>query len=430
MLNEDIKPFFADWDELDKEKYCIFKYYFETRENIKDAAAHLCREQSTALWKRVDVNEDFRNVYGAKVINIREIGKTNTPAIPNQDNNKGYSCIEVEIAHPHINFGPKIPNLITAACGEGAFFTQGIDSIKLLDIKFQNKYLGNFEGPRFGVKGIRNIVNVKDRPLVCGVVKPNIGLKPKEFAELAYKAYIGGADATKDDEMLADTEYNTTKERVSMVIEAMHKAEDRTGEKKMFIANITDEVDRILELYDMVVELGGNGVMLNAMTIGLSAARMLAKKTKIPLFSHFDFIAPFSRHPNFGIATEVITKLQRLSGFDGIIMPGLGSRMKTSDEEVISNVKLCLSGFGDIKTSLPIPGGSDWAGSLKNMYGTFKTKDFSMVPGRGIFGHPDGPEAGARSIRQAWEAIEHNIEIEEYSRTHNELRRAIDAFGS
>ncbi len=412
MLNEDNKPFFADWNELDKEKYCIFKYYFETKENIEDAAAHLCREQSTALWKRVDVDEDFREIHGAKVISIKEVGKTDTPAIPNKGSSKNYFCVEVEIAHPYINFGPKIPNLITAACGEGAFFTPGIDSIKLLDIKFQSKYLKNFEGPKFGVEGIRKILNIKDRPLVCGVVKPNIGLKPKEFAELAYKAYLGGVDATKDDEMLADTEYSPTKERVAIVIEAMHKAEDKTGEKKMFITNITDEVDNILELHDMVVELGGNGVMLNAMTIGLSATRMLTKKTKVPIFSHFDFIAPFSRHPNFGVSTQVITKLQRLSGFDGIIMQGLGNRMKTSTKEVKENVNLCLNKFENIKTSLPIPGGSDWAGSLKNMYETFKTKDFSMVPGRGIFGHPDGPESGARSIRHAWEAIEKNIKIE------------------
>ncbi len=430
MLNENEKPFFADWNELDKEKYCVFKYYFETREDVKEAAAHLCREQSTILWKRGDVDEDFRDIHGAKVISIEVVGRTDTPAIPNSDNKGWYSCVEVEIAHPHINFGSRIPNLITAACGEGAFFTPGIDSIKLLDIRFPDNYLKRFGGPRFGIDGIRTILGVKDRPLICGVVKPNIGLRPKEFAELAYKAYLGGVDATKDDEMLADAQYNTIEERVSAVIEVMHKAEDKTGEKKMFIANITDEVDKILELHDLVVELGGNGVMLNSMAVGLSAARMLAKSTKVPMFSHFDFIAPFSRHPKFGVATQVITKLQRISGFDGIVMPGLGGRMKTPNNEVRDNVDLCLNKFGDIKTTLPIPGGSDWAGSLKGMYETFKTKDFSMVPGRGIFGHPNGPEAGARSIRQAWEAIEQDIEIAEYSKTHTELEKAIDAFGS
>lgn len=429
-MKEENKPFFADLKDLDRERYCVFKYYFETPFNIEDAAAHLCREQSTALWKRVNVDEDFRPLYGAKVVELKKIGELRSPSIE-APHAKGtsYNQAIVSIAHPHVNFGPKLPNLMTAACGEGAFFTPGINSIKLLDIEFPESYLKHFEGPKFGVQGIRKILGVKDRPLVCGVVKPNIGLKPKDFAELAYKAYLGGIDATKDDEMLSDVSYSPTKERVAAVIEKMHKAEDKTGEKKIFITNITDEVDRILELHDMVVELGGNGVMLNGMTVGLSAARMLSKRTKVPIFSHFDFIAPYTRHPNFGLTTQVVTKLQRLSGFDGIIMPGLGDRMNTTPQEVRENVDICLAGWSNIRDCLPVPGGSDWAGSLLPMYKAFGTKDFSMVPGRGVFGHPAGPEGGARSIRQAWEALEKGVSIEEYAKTHQELRQAIAAFG-
>lgn len=412
------------------EDYCIFKYYFETPFDPEETAAHLCRETSTALWKRVDVEEDFRGVHGAKVISLKRLGTTREPGLE-APHAKGdvYNQVEVEIAHPHINFGPKIPNLMTTACGEGAFFTPGINSIKLLDIEFPETYLKEFEGPKFGVAGIRKIIEVYDRPFVTGVVKPNIGLKPKDFAELAYKAYLGGIDATKDDEMLSDVSYSSTKERVGEVVNLMHKAEDRTGEKKIFIANITDEVDRIMELHDIVTENGGNGVMLNAMTVGLSASRMLAKRTKVPMFSHFDFIAPYTRHPCFGLTTQVVTKLQRLSGFDGIIMPGLGDRMNTTPQEVRENVDICLSEWSSIRKSLPIPGGSDWAGSMLPMYNAFGTVDFSMVPGRGVFGHPMGPEGGARSIRQAWEAIERNIPIEKYAETHVELRQAIEAFG-
>lgn len=429
-MKEESKAFFSDRDDLNMDDYCVFTYYFETPHDPEEIAAHLCREQSTALWKRVDIDEDFRPVHGAKVIGLKRLGTTTEPALE-APHAKGdlYNQIEVEIAHPHINFGAKIPNLMTAACGEGAFFTPGINSIKLLDIGFPDTYLREFEGPKFGVSGIRRALEVYDRPLVTGVVKPNIGLKPRDFAELAYRAYLGGIDATKDDEMLSDVSYSSTRERVSSVIDLMHKAEDKTGEKKMFIANITDEVDRIMELHDMVSETGGNGIMLNAMPVGLSAVRMLAKRTKVPMFSHFDFIAPYTRHPRFGLTTQVITKLQRLSGFDGIIMPGLGDRMNTTTQEVRDNVDICLGEWGGIKSSLPIPGGSDWAGSMLPMYEAFGTKDFSMVPGRGVFGHPAGPEGGARSIRQAWEAIERGVAIEDYAAGHAELRQAIETFG-
>ncbi len=428
-MNEENKHFFADFEDLDKEKYCVFKYYFETPFDVEDTAAHLCREQSTALWKRVDIDEDFRPVHGAKVIQLERIGSLKSPSIEAPHaKGESYNQVIVRIAHPHINFGPKLPNLITAVCGEGAFFTPGINAIKLLDIEFPEGYLKSFEGPRFGMRGIRDIIKVYDRPLVTGVVKPNIGLRPNDFAELAYQAYLGGIDATKDDEMLSDVAYSPTKERVAAVIEKMHKAEDKTGEKKIFIANITDEIEKTMELHDIVVELGGNAVMINAMTMGLSAARMLSKRAKIPVYSHFDFIAPYTRHPRFGLSTQAVTKLQRLSGFDGIIMPGLGDRMNTTEQEVKENVDLCLAPWSNIRQSLPVPGGSDWAGSLLRMYKTFGTKDFSMVPGRGVFGHPMGPEGGARSIRQAWEAIDRGISIDEYAKSHKELEQAIAAF--
>ncbi|MEM3839477.1 MAG: RuBisCO large subunit C-terminal-like domain-containing protein [Candidatus Micrarchaeaceae archaeon] len=430
-MKPDNKQFFADINDLDAEKYCVFTYYFETPFDAEDVAAHLCREQSTALWQRVGVDEDFRPIHGAKVIELRKLGKLSKPSLeaPHAKGNS-YSKVIAKIAHPHINFGQKIPNLLTAACGEGAFFTPGINSIKLLDIEFPKSYLAGFDGPKIGLEGIRKILSVKDRPIITAVVKPNIGLKPRDFAELAYEAYLGGTDVCKDDEMLADVAYSRTRDRLTAVIEKMHKAEDKTGEKKMFIANITDEIENIHELYDTVVELGGNAVMLNAMTVGLSAARMLAKKGKIPIYSHFDFIAAFTRHPYFGLTTQVVTKLQRLSGFDAIIMPGLGDRMGTTVNEVKENLDLCLKPWANIIKSLPAPGGSDWAGSLPNMYKIFGTIDFSIVLGRGIFGHPMGPEGGARSMRQAWEAIERGISINEYSKTHRELKEAITAFGN
>ncbi len=65
-------------------------------------------------------------------------------------------------------------------------------------------------------------------------------------------------------------------------------------------------------------------------------------------------------------------------------------------KEVKENVDLCLTPGLNISEYLPVPGGSDWAGSLKKIYKTLGTKDFSMVPGRGVFGHPEGPEAGKK----------------------------------
>lgn len=429
MDKQDIQGFFVKPEELDPEKYVIFDYFFESTSEPKEAAAHLCQEQSTAQWKRIGVDEDLRDKFGAKVIELTVERELHGPTYPILDSKgrRAYAC-RMKIAHPHGNFGPKLPNLLTAACGEGAFFSPGITVLKLFDIEFPKSYLAGFEGPKFGIEGIRDLLNIYDRPIFFGVIKPNVGLAPEPFAELARQSWLGGLDIAKDDEMISDTSWSPLAERARLLGEARVDAERETGEKKFYLANITDEVDRLIELHDVAVENGANALMLNGMTTGLSAVRMLRKHAKVPLVGHFDFIATFARVPYYGIHSKLITKLQRIAGFDAIIMPGFGERMKTPDYEVRQNVDECLKPLGNIKRSLPVPGGSDWAGTLPNVYEKLNTVDFGFVPGRGVFGHPMGPRAGAMSLRQAWEAIQKGVTIEEYSKNHPELKVAIQEF--
>jgi ribulose-bisphosphate carboxylase large chain len=57
---------------------------------------------------------------------------------------------------------------------------------------------------------------------------------------------------------------------------------------------------------------------------------MLRRHAQVPLFAHFPLIAPFSASGALSaIHSKVFTKLQRLAGFDVIIMPGFGERMHT-----------------------------------------------------------------------------------------------------
>jgi len=429
MKSTDIPGFFASAEDLNLEDYLILDYYFECVGDPEEAAAHLCSEQSTAQWKRVDVDEDYRLEFAAKVIELTVKHKLENISYPVQHNSEGeiFACW-AKIAHPHKNFGPKLPNMISAVCGEGTFFTPGIPVIKLMDIHFPDSFLAGFEGPKFGIPGLRDLLQVYDRPIFFGVIKPNIGLAPEPFSEIGYQSWIGGLDIAKDDEMLADTSWSPLAERSKFLGAARKKAEQKTGKPKMYLANITDEVDRLLDLHDIAVKNGANALLLNATPIGISAARMLRKHTQVPIIAHFPFIASFSRMEYYGIHSKVFTKFQRLAGFDSIIMPGFGNRMMTPEEEVKENIAACLEEMGHIKPSLPVPGGSDSAGTLSTVYEKVGSVDFGFVPGRGVFGHPMGPAAGAKSINQAWEAISHNISLEEYAKSHQELKSALEVF--
>jgi ribulose-bisphosphate carboxylase large chain len=135
-----------------------------------------------------------------------------------------------------------------------------------------------------------------------------------------------------------------------------------------------------------------------------------------------------TRAPYHGVHSKLITKLQRIAGCDAVIFPGFGSRMKTPDKEVLQSVQECLRPLGNIKPCLPVPAGSQWAGSTVRLYEKLKTVDFGIVPGRAVFGHPQGPKAGAVSLQQGWQAVTHGMTLEDYARNHPELEAAIKAF--
>jgi ribulose-bisphosphate carboxylase large chain len=370
----------------------------------------LCYEQSTAQWKRPGVDEDFRPQFGAKIVSLRAERRPQgfSLEMPNAPAGDVHVC-HVTIAHPYGNFGPRIPNLMSAVMGEGVFFVPDMPIIRLEDIRFPTEYLAQFEGPRFGIEGIRAALDAYNRPVFLGVVKPNIGLSPADFAAIASEAWLGGLDIAKDDEMLADATWSPLSERSRLLGAACCDAARTTGEKKLYMANITDEVSRLVEQHDVAVANGAGAVLVNVLPLGLSAVRMLRERARVPVFGHFPFIAAFSRVPQYGVSALVMTRLQRLAGCDAVIMPGFGDRMRMDEHEVLANVQACLEPMGTLKPALPVPGGSDSASTLEKVYRTIGHTDFGFIPGRGIFGHPHGPRAGAASVRDAWTRLSSHI---------------------
>ena len=406
MNADDIAGFFARRGELDAEQYAELDFTFECVGDPRAAAAHFCSEQSTAQWTRVGVDEDFRPRFAAKVIAFDATPQPSgfSYAVEGAPSGAVHRC-RATIAHPHANFGTRFPNLLSAVAGEGAFFAPGIPIVRLEDIRFPDSYLAVFAGPRFGVAGLREQLQAYDRPIFFGVIKPNIGLPPEALAELGYQGLIGGLDIAKDDEMLADVPWCPLEERAKLLGAAAARASRETGAPKWYLANITDEVDRLAELHDVAVKHGAGAVLVNALPVGLSGVRMLRKHATVPLIAHFPFIAAFSRLAAYGIHSRVMTRLQRMAGFDAIIMPGFGGRMFTPEHEIVECVRACLEPMGSLRPALPVPGGSDSAATLEGVYRRVGTRDFGFVPGRGVFGHPEGPGAGARSIREAWDEI-------------------------
>lgn len=399
------------------ENHIEVKYYIKTQLELEKAAEIIAALQSIGIW--TGIGERFKSTlykYAAKVVDVFKIEKGLKSS--------GF----IKIAFPYINFGFNIPNLLSTVAGE-LYEMNIFDSIKLLDIEFPFSYLSKFIGPKFGIKGCRDILGIYGRPIIGAIIKPCVGLSAQQLAELAYEGFAGGIDFIKDDELLSDASYNTVSERVKKVTEKIKQVEDETGEKKMYAFNITGRLDRLRELHDTVVENGGKCIMINAAVVGLEAMRELAEYSELPIHCHRVFSAILVRNNSFNISFPLLTKLYRLCGADQIHCGAIQGKLFENDDEVLSNMQECTKEFGSIKPAMPISSGGQWAAKAQVNASKIGHYDFIHLAGSGTYSHPDGPFAGARSMRQAWDAVLKGISLEEYAKEHIELKRAIEFFG-
>ena len=66
-----------------------------------------------------------------------------------------------------------------------------------------------------------------------------MGLPAKEIAELAYKIALGGIDIIKDDHGLSNQPFSPYRERVERCVEAVARANQRTGLHSIYLPNVT-----------------------------------------------------------------------------------------------------------------------------------------------------------------------------------------------
>jgi hypothetical protein len=70
----------------------------------------------------------------------------------------------------------------------------------------------------------RKITRIKNRPLIGTIIKPKIGLAPKDHANVAYEAWFGGCDVVKDDENLVSQNFNKFESRLKETLRLKERA--------------------------------------------------------------------------------------------------------------------------------------------------------------------------------------------------------------
>jgi ribulose-bisphosphate carboxylase large chain len=230
----------------------------------------------------------------------------------------------------------------------------------------------------------------------------------------------------KDDENLSSQRFNPFEERVVETLESRDKAEAETGERKVYMVNVTAETETMLKRAEFVLAHGGEYVMVDILTCGFSALQTLRDQGfKLVVHAHRAGHAAFTKNPKHGVSMRVVAKVARIIGVDQLHVGTVVGKMSETRQEVLENIEACKMPMGGLKPVLPVASGGLHPRLVPALMETFG-RDFVIQAGGGIHGHTDGTFAGATAMRQAVDAVLEGKTLEEYAETHKELRTALE----
>jgi ribulose-bisphosphate carboxylase large chain len=412
----------------------VITYRIETSGSIEAMAEKIASDQSTGTFVPVPgETPELKARVAARVLAIRPLADAEYPSWPEAAAGHGpIRRADADIAFPLDAVGTDLSALMTIAVG-GIFSIRGMTGLRVVDLKLPQEYQSAYPGPQFGLPGSRRLTGVYDRPIIGTIVKPALGLRPHETAELVGELIGSGVDFIKDDEKLMSPAYSPLSERVAAIMPKILDHEQKTGKKVMYAFGISaTDPDEMMRNHDLVLEAGGNCAVININSIGMGGMAFLRKRSRLVLHAHRNGWDVLTRHPGIGFDFKVWQQFWRLLGVDQFQINGIGVKYWEPDDSFVESFKAVTTPLFDASDcALPVAGSGQWGGQAPETYRrTGRTTDLLYLCGGGIVSHPGGPAAGVRAVQQAWQAAVADIPLETYAKDHPELAASIQKFGS
>ena len=419
-MSYDDSIFVSSPEEIDPNDYIIAKYFIDSKFKLKKVGQIIAAEESIGTWTKLEHDLDFlKENLVAKVFEY-------------SNSNSGIIAIAYPLDLFDIEIGG-IPNLLSIIAGNLFGLTE-LKKIRLLDIEFPKDYVKYFPGPKFGIDGIRKICGTTSsgRPHIGTIIKPKVGLNPKQTAKVAYQAAKGGLDLIKDDETLTSQKFCPFEDRLTNVMDKLDTFKEETGKNVLYAMNISADYDKLLELAEFAKDNGANCLMIDVLTSGFSSIKIIAEdeSIKLPIHIHRTMHGALTRSNNYGISMLTIAKIVRICGGDQLHTGTGAGKMGDANElpEIIKINNFLRSDWNNIKTTFPVASGGIHPGIVPRNIELLGT-DIVIQAGGGVHGHPKGTTSGARAMLQAVNATIKGLTLDEYSKTHEDLKIAIELWG-
>jgi len=420
-------------------KHVLVAYHMKPKEgfgNFVETGAHFAAESSTGTNVEVSTTDAFTRGVDAIVYEADESRELIKLAYP------------VELFDRNIIDGrAMIASFLTLAIGNN----QGMGDVeyaKMHDFYFPPDYLRLFDGP---ATTISDLWRVLGRPHIDGgfivgtIVKPKLGLRPQPFADACLEFWQGG-DFIKNDEPQGNQTFAPLKETIPLVADAMRRAQDKTGEAKLFSANITaDDPYEMQARGEFILETFGEfadhvAFLVDGYVAGPTAVTM-ARRRFPNQYLHYHRAghgAVTSPQTQRGYTAFVHCKMARLQGASGIHtgtmsfgkMEGEASDRFTAymiERDSADGPYFHQEWLG-MKPTTPIISGGMNALRIPGFFANIGHCNLIMTAGGGAYGHIDGAAAGATSMRQAAQCWQQGADPVEFARENYEFARAFESF--
>ncbi|MEZ6076124.1 MAG: hypothetical protein R3C56_10775 [Pirellulaceae bacterium] len=153
--------------QLSGERFAAVYHLTATTEEAADRAWDICLEQTVEFPDDLISRPDIREQIIGRIASLEEVGP---------------DCFEATIEFPVEVAGAELTQLLNVLFGNVSIKP----GVRLVRFELPESLSSLYRGPRFGREGLRDLLQVHDRPLLSTAIKP-MGLSPSELAELAYQ---------------------------------------------------------------------------------------------------------------------------------------------------------------------------------------------------------------------------------------------------
>lgn len=429
-------------EELIKEgKHVLVAYIMKPKAGFGgylETAAHFAAESSTGTNVSVSTTDNFTRGVDAIVYEIDEQSELMKIAYPNELFDRNI-----------IDGRAMICSFLTLAIGNN----QGMGDVeyaKIYDFYMPDEMLKLFDGPSTTISDLWRVLG---RPHVDGgfivgtIVKPKLGLRPQPFARACYDFWLGG-DFIKNDEPQGNQLFAPLKETIPLVADAMKRAQDETGEAKLFSANITaDDHYEMVARGEFILETFAENAdhvafLVDGYVTG-PAAITTARRQFPNQYLHYHRAghgAVTSPQTQRGYTAFVLSKMARLQGASGIHTGTMGFGKMEGENSDTDMAYMIMQDSADgpyyhqewlgMNPTTPIISGGMNALRMPGFFENLGTSNLILTAGGGAYGHLDGAAEGAQSLRQAEQCWKEGADPVEFAKDHKQFARAFESFPS